>query len=252
MKFFINNLLIISFISISSYSYDIYPKSILYGNESSYLTNDYSPWRSNTIQTIFKSSNNDVISVKGESVEKYKLHDNRAEVSYFTPFFDDFLWEIDYSFAENGIIIPKNTLHNKITYNVKDLFGISYGLKNSNYTTDAKSQTQEIELEKYYSDFRFAVSRSYCDVKNAGDSTSNKITTHYFYNTHYTAIALSSGKELEALANSSVLISNVKSVSLYGEYSISQNWALGYSTEYVEQDDLYIRRSIYLAAIYKF
>lgn len=245
-------LLIISSIITLLNGYDIYSKSILYNTEYCYLTNDYAPWKSNSIQTILKSDHKDVIGIKGESLERYKKTDNRVELYYSTPFLDNFSWQIDYTFAQNGIIVPKYIIHNKISYNANDLFGIAYGLKNSSYKNDSKSQTQDVELEKYYNNFRFAISRSFTNVKNAGDSTGNKITAHYFYGDNYTAVALSSGKELEALENNSVLVSNVKSVSLYGEYLIVKDWALGYSTEYVEQDDLYIKRSISLAAIYKF
>lgn len=252
LKKSISTLLIIPSIITFLNAYDINSKSVIYNTEYSYLTNNYDPWRSNSIQTILKSDHKDVIGIKGESLERYKLTDKRVELFYSTPFLDNFSWQIDYTFAQNGIIVPKDIIHNKISYNVKDLFGISYGLKNSTYKNDTKSQTQDIELEKYYNNFRFALNKSFTDVENTGNSSGNKITTHYFYNNNYTAIALSSGKELESLGNDSILVSKVKSISLYGEYQIIKNWALGYSTEYVEQDDLYIKRSISLAAIYKF
>lgn len=252
LKKSIKVLLIISSVITLLNGYDINSKSIIYNTEYSHLTNNYAPWKSNSIQTILKSDHKDVIGIKGESLERYKQKDKRIELFYSTPFLDNFTWQIDYNFAENGVIVPKDTLHNKISYNVKDLFGISYGLKNSSYKNDTKSQTQDVELEKYYNNFRFAFTKSFTDVENAGDSTGNKISTHYFYDDNYTAIALSSGKELESLGNNSILISNVKSISLYGEYQIVKNWAVGYSSEYVKQDDLYIRKSISLAAIYKF
>lgn len=252
MKKFISILLFIFGIVTLSNAYDFNSKSIIYNTEYCYLTDDYAPWKSNSIQTILKSDHKDVVGIKGESLERYKLKDKRVELFYSTAFLDDFSWQIDYTFAQNGIIVPKDIIHNKISYNVKDLFGISYGLKNSKYKNDSKSQTQDVELEKYYNSFRFAINRSFTHVKNAGNSTGNSVTAHYFYNDNYTAIALSSAKELEALANSSVLISDVKSISLYGEYAIVKDWGLGYSTQYVEQDNLYIKRSISLAAIYKF
>ena len=170
MKKFISILLFIFGIVTLSNAYDFNSKSIIYNTEYCYLTDDYAPWKSNSIQTILKSDHKDVVGIKGESLERYKLKDKRVELFYSTAFLDDFSWQIDYTFAQNGIIVPKDIIHNKISYNVKDLFGISYGLKNSKYKNDSKSQTQDVELEKYKND-RYSISQ----LRNAINAKKQKI-----------------------------------------------------------------------------
>ena len=101
-----NFLLIIFFLNLSLYSYDI-KKTIIYNSEYSELSNNYSSWKSNSIQTILKN-NDKTIGIKAENIEKYNLDDNNIELSYFTPFLDNFLWQIDLNMAENGVVIPKN------------------------------------------------------------------------------------------------------------------------------------------------
>ena len=50
-----NFLLIIFFLNLSLYSYDI-KKTIIYNSEYSELSNNYSSWKSNSIQTILKNN----------------------------------------------------------------------------------------------------------------------------------------------------------------------------------------------------
>jgi hypothetical protein len=124
LKKSISTLLIIPSFFTFLNAYDINPKSIIYNTEYSYLTNNYAPWKSNSIQTILKGDQKDIIGIKGESLERYKKNDNRVELFYSTAFLDNFSWQVDYTFAQDGIIVPKDILHNKISYNVHDLLNL--------------------------------------------------------------------------------------------------------------------------------
>ena len=232
------------------YSYALDSNSITYRSEYSNLSKNNPSWKSNYLQALFKHNGKNY-SIKGESVERYNINDERVELSFLTPFFDNFMWEIDYAHANDGVIIPKDTIYNKIYYNVKDLFGISYGYKENKYSTNSKNKIHDVEIEKYYKDFRFAFDTAFSTLNNEDDSVSNKATIHYFYNDNYTALSYSFGEEAEATENR-IITSKVKSTALYGEYVLQKDWALGYSFEHVKQDELYIRRTFSLAAIYRF
>lgn len=237
------------FIFTSTYSQAL-DSSITYRSEYSTLSKDNPSWKSNYLQALFKQDGRSY-SIKGESVERYNTSDEKVELSFLTPFFDNFSWEIDYAHANDGIIIPENSIYNKIHYNIKDLFAIAYGYKENSYATNSKNKIHDVEIEKYYKDFRFAFDTAISTLNNEDDSISNKATIHYFYNDNYTAFSYSFGEEAEATQNK-IITSKVKSTAIYGEYNLQKNWAVGYSFEHVRQDDLYIRRTVSLAAIYRF
>lgn len=247
MKNLLKSSLLIVLASVYSQALD---SKVIYRSEHSTLSKDNPSWKSNYLQALFKHDSRSY-SIKAESVERYNTNDERVELSFLTPFLNNFMWEIDYAHANDGVIIPEDTIYNRLYYNVNDLFGLSYGYKENRYSTNSKNKIHDIEIEKYYKDFRFAFDTAVSTLNNEDDSVTNKATIHYFYNDNYTALSYSFGEEAEA-TQTNIITSKVKSTALYGEYNLQKNWGVGYSFEHVKQDELYIRRTFSLAAIYRF
>ncbi len=190
--------------------------------------------------------------IKGEKISRYGLNDSRIEGSFIAPISKELQGTISYTKADKGVIIPKTTIFGKLLYDFDNSLLVSLALNSNKYTPGAQSNTSTIEFINYYKKFQFSYAHGITNVKNAGQSTNDKITTHYFYDNHHTAISLSSGKELEALKNGSVLSLDVKSMAVYGQYWPLKKWGLGYSANYSEQGDLYIKKETSLAIIHRF
>ena len=94
-------------------------------------------------------------------------------------------------------------------YDFDNSFLASLSRKSNKYTSGAKSDTNTVEIINYYKKLRLAYTHDITNVKNAGQSKNDKITAHYFYSSHHTALSLSSGKETEALPGNSTLSLNV-------------------------------------------
>ena len=227
-------------------------KTITFKTKREALSNNLPSWSSNSIDIFFKNSNNISGGIQGEKLSRYDLDDKRIKGYLTTPITDDLFWDISYTKADKGNIVPNTILYNRLLYKINKSILTAISNKNSRYTSGAQSKTNGLELISYYKNFRYAYTHDIADVKDAGKSANDKVTIHYFYDNHYTALLLSLGEELEALPNNSILSSYVKSVALYGQYWFSKKWGCGYSASYTEQGDIYTKKGISLAAIYRF
>jgi YaiO family outer membrane protein len=220
--------------------------------EQNSLSNNYDSQSSNYIELFLKRSDNLMGGVKGEKVSRYNLDDNRIESYLIAPISKRLQGSISYTRADAGVVIPKTTVSSALLYDFGSSYQASLSRKTNKYTLGSQSNTNTINLIKYYKNYRFSYAHDITHVKNAGQSTNDTITGHYFYGSHHTAISLSSGVELESIANGRVLSPDVKSISVYGEYWLLQNWGFRYSINYSEQGDLYTKKGGSLAAIYRF
>ena len=78
----------------------------------------------------------------------------------------------------------------------------------------------KIGFIRYYRNFRFAIDHYISKIETSGESSSDSITAHYYFDKHYIALAKSSGSELEILPNGMALPLNVNNISIYGQLFI--------------------------------
>jgi YaiO family outer membrane protein len=110
----------------------------------------------------------------------------------------------------------------------------------------------KIGFIRYYRDFRFAIDHYISKIEKSGESSSNRITAHYYFNKHYIALAKSSGSELEILSNGITLPVNVNNISLYGQFFISNRWRLGYSFSKDKVSNIYRKDNLGIELIFNF
>lgn len=220
--------------------------------ESSTLTNDYAPWSGKIVRIDLSKKRHFGVGFFEEQLRRYDLGDKRDGVSAWITLADRLTWSGEYTKAAEGIVIPKESRTNRLGITLFKGWQIAVAATDNEYDTGARSDITSAEVLTYTGPFRLAYTRYHAEVKNAGDAQSDKFTLHWFYDSGYTAAAYSKGRELEALPWNRVLVLDVVSFALFGEYRLDETWSIEYSYEYTEQDTLYLRNGVGLGAVYSF
>ena len=247
-------LLISLFLSLQSYADDIDSNSVIIvaQTERSNLSNNYASHDSNSVELTLQKKDKKSFRIKSERVSRYDTKDSRAQYSFTLPISDKLLGTASYTKANNGVVIPKQSLFGQLVYSGKDSYVFSVSNKKNKYNLGAENTTNSLEIAKYLNNYRLSYAHNITDVKNARSTSSNKITAHYFYDKHYVATALSHGQEAESLSNGSILLTDVESLSIYGEYWPEKKWGLRYSINRTNQGDLYVKKGASVAVIHRF
>lgn len=229
-----------------------YTTRISVRTDNATLSNDYAPWRSQTARIGVTKKRDHGFALFEEHLQRYDLGDKRNGVSAWVNLLNRLNWSGEYTRAAEGVIIPRTAATNRLGVTLFNGWQIATSRTDSEYETGAASTITTSGIVTYTGPFRLAYTRYHANVKNAGDADSDKFAVHYFYDGSFTAAAYSKGRELEALPNKRVLDLDVLTFALFGEYRLSDRWAVEYSYEYVEQDTLYIRNGVGFGAVYSF
>ena len=185
-------------------------------------------------------------------VQRYGFKDSSFQSTHFMKINSNLKSSVSYSKSNEGIFIPKNLYMIDILYDFNNSYLISTSKQKSNYKSGINSDVTKIGFIRYYRDFRFAIDHYISKIEKSGESSSNRITAHYYFNKHYIALAKSSGSELEILSNGIALPVNVNNISLYGQFFISNRWRLGYSFSKDKVSNIYRKDNLGIELIFNF
>ena len=105
-------LLISLFLSLQSYADDIDSNSVIIvaQTERSNLSNNYASHNSDSVELTLQKKDKKSFRIKSERVSRYDTKDSRAQYSFTLPISDKLLGTASYTKANNGVVIPKQSL----------------------------------------------------------------------------------------------------------------------------------------------
>jgi YaiO family outer membrane protein len=217
--------------------------------QNSSLSNGYENHKNRSLKLYLDKYNT---SINMSEVQRYGFKDSSFQSTHFMKINSNLKSSVSYSKSNEGIFIPKNLYMIDILYDFNNSYLISTSKQKSNYKSGINSDVTKIGFIRYYRDFRFAIDHYISKIEKSGESSSNRITAHYYFNKHYIALAKSSGSELEILSNGITLPVNVNNISLYGQFFISNRWRLGYSFSKDKVSNIYRKDNLGIELIFNF
>ena len=217
--------------------------------QNSSLSNGYENHKNRSLNLYLDKYNT---SIDMSEIQRYGFKDSSFRGTHFIKINPNLKSSFSYSKSNEGIFIPKNFYMIDILYDFNNSYLISTSKQKSNYKSGINSDVTKIGFIRYYRNFRFAIDHYISKIEKIGESSSDSITAHYYFNRHYIALAKSSGSELEILPNGIALPLNVNNISIYGQLFISNRWRLGYSFSKDKVSNIYKKDNLGIELIFNF
>ena len=217
--------------------------------QNSSLSNGYEKQKNRSLKLYFDKLNT---SIDMSEIERYGVKDSSLQGTHFIKINPNLKSSFSYSKSNEGIIVPKNLYMIDILYDFNNSNLISASKQKSNYKSGIKSDVTKIGFIRYFRNFRFAIDHYISKIEKSGESSSDRVTAHYYYNKNYIALAKSNGSELEILPNGIALPLSVNNISIYGQLFISNRWSLGYSYSKDKVSNIYKKDNIGIGLIFNF
>ena len=88
--------------------------------------------------------------------------------------------------------------------------------------------------------YRVAYTYKFIDVENAGNGNNHKLQLDKYYSSGSKAgVVVASGEDVEFDGSPNPPISNVLTLSIFGQHNLQPRWWLNYSLTYHEQGNFY-------------
>lgn len=129
--------------------------------------------------------------------------------------------------------------------------GVTVGAQHSSWPTN-DSRSFFIEPDYYYGPFRFAARYNWVDLDNVGSSSGYSLSAAWYYDDRsHTTLSYADGREIEPIGET-ILISQVRSIAVFGRHHLRQRWSVEYALSYTEQGTFHNRTGVELGVHYQF
>lgn len=214
-----------------------------YSSQANYgysqLTNNKPSWQSASVTLAMKTPEKHYAHVTLDHKKRFNLDDWQIDSSYALPYKEKWNFYIGSTYSPTHRFLASWSLDTKISKRLADGFILHAGVKHSKYS-DTGSQQIYLIGEQYWSDYRVAYTVKLIDVDNAGDGYNHGIQLNRYYSSGSMVGALiADGEDVEFDGSPNPPISDVFTLSFFGQYSLKSQWWLNYSLTYHEQGNFY-------------
>ena len=205
----------------------------------SQLTNNKASWQTASVTLAMKTPEKHYAHVTLDQKKRFNLDDWQIDGSYALPYKQKWNLYIGATYSPTHRFLASWSLDAKIGKQLADGFNLHAGVKHAKYS-DTSSQQIYLIGEQYWSDYRAAYTFKLIDVDNAGNGYNHNIQLNKYYSSgSMVAVLLADGEDVEFDGSPNPPISNVLTLSLFGQYSLKPQWWLNYSLTYHEQGTFY-------------
>lgn len=219
---------------------------------------DYSPdnWRRSRLALTGYYTDKS-FTVFAEDSEHFELDDKTFGASATLPLFEKSWIVTEVALSPTHRFAPEYSLYAQLGHSLDGGWGLLAGIRHREYP-DSTVNIINATLEKYLGSFRVAYTLFASDSDTAGSAMSHRVQAgYYFAEENSVQIAVTTGEEVEKITDSNQIIrTEFTNVSLWGEYWLTQNFALEYGIGYTDlnlpvQGDTH-RKHIQLGIDYRF
>jgi YaiO family outer membrane protein len=175
---------------------------------------------------------------------RFSLHDDAIAGGLYQPLSrrSGALFEVELSPSHN--VVPRLALAGRVDAGIGRGWVLNGGLRHRRYDA-AVVELTELGIERYAGVYRFVYTAFLGHLRGGGTAASQSVRMDRLYGRDQSSlfgISFSGGSELERVAASGILRTNVRAVSITGRHWVTPRWAIVYAAGLHEQGDLYARR----------
>ena len=216
------------------------------------LSNNPDAWKDLQFELLRQFAPRKLLIARATSSERFGLKDNTLGLSGYYPLGKRTTVFADIAASDTHRVLARDSVHLQLAQSLPQGWGVIGGLRHVTYNTTAVD-IADLTLERYFSDYRIAVTAYPSRSQTAGSAASYRLQfSRYYGEENNIQLAIVSGTEVDKPTGiDTVLATSVRSVALFGRHWLTRDWALGYGIGHTVQGES-TRRSANIGLRYRF
>ena len=216
------------------------------------LSNNPNDWTDTQLELLHRFALRKLLIGRATSSERFGLHDNTLGLSGYYPLGERTTAYAELSSSDTHRVLPRDSVHLQLAQSLAQGWGAIAGLRHVSYDTTTVD-IADLTLERYFSDYRVALTVYPSHSQIAGTATSYRLQlSRYYSEENNIQLALVRGTEVDKPTDvGAVLATDVRSIALFGRHWLTRSWGLGYGIGHTVQGGS-TRRSASIDLRYRF
>ncbi len=207
-------------------------------------------WRSSYIQLNHFLTAKRSFGIRVAEHHRFGLRDSVVELSLYTPLPGDVSLFAEVTASPQHQFLAKQSAQVQLSLPLGG-FVVGGGVKSADYNM-SRVTTGDVTLERYFGDYRFALSANPSWSSVAGNAASYRAVLSSYYGRSNVQVLLAGGTELEQVSAVLPIVSTrTSSAAVYGRHWFSEAWGADYSIGQTSRDGVG-QFQIGLGAVYRF
>lgn len=220
--------------------------------EKSELDNGSPDWQEFALQWRRKYPDQQVRYVTLRQTDRFDLTDEELGLGVYLPKPDGWGLTLEASLSPDADVLPESSLSLGITAPLAKGWVGQFGVRRSAYSEDDVNLVR-LGTEYYWGNFRAAYTIYHGQLVGSDSGISHLLQADYYYGDgSRIGMGLAKGQEASRIDPTTVIVSDVETVSLVGEHWLSPTWGISYSLGEFEQGSFYTRKAARLGFIVRY
>ena len=193
------------------------------------LSNGTPDWRDSGLELLHEFEKRKVLLGSFVESSRFGLRDRTATLEGYYPLSERTTGYFMAATSDTHRVLAKDTAQAQLAYAFGQGWGVMGGLRRANYNTTTVD-IADLTLERYFSNFRAALTVLPAHSSTAGNATSYRLQFGYYYGDEQRVqFMYSNGTEVDRpSAVDLVIATHVRASVIYGRHWITHAWALDY------------------------
>jgi YaiO family outer membrane protein len=200
------------------------------GTNRETLSNDAPNWTSSFVSLSHQFAPRQNINLRAAQYSRFGARDDAFTLSAYLPAGEKTTFFLEGSVSRDHRFLARDSLQAQLLQSFANGWGGTLGVRHARYnTTDVT--IGELTIEKYFADYRAALTYSPSHSSTAGNAASYRVAFAYYYGERSNVqLSLARGEELER-ANIAlpIVATDVRAATIYGRHAIDSAWAINYA-----------------------
>lgn len=215
------------------------------------LSNGSGDWKGTGLQMTHRIADQHLISAGLRDTRRFGLSDTQVEASYSAPLTARLIGTLDGTFSTSHHVLPKNSLGAILQYEVMPAWFVHGGIKNTQYDNASVNQGTLL-LEHYFSSYRWAAAWRPTRALGTTAHSADFRFDYIYSDLSSVGVTLSAGRDVATVEGPTVIVSDVRAITVNGRHWFNREWALHYEVGGTRQGDAYSKNGVLLGVEYAF
>ncbi len=217
------------------------------------LDKSYASWTSRFINGSHRFGKRHTVYAELRETQRFNLQDREISAGYYYPINATLTSLIEASVSPEHNVLPKLSVFGLLQKAFDGGWNVQAGLRHTQYNITA-SDLMSVAGEGYWGNYRAAYILFLGKPQGLGAASSHMGQLSYYYaDRNFITLSLATGRQVESLgAGLGVLVTNVNSSSISGQYWLVSDWGLSYDAIVEHQGNLYLRKGIRFGLLHSF
>lgn len=200
------------------------------GTSREALSSDAPDWTNTHLSIMHQFSVRQSLGIDIARVSRFGLRDETLTISAYAPLANKTTLFFEAMKSRDHNFLARDSTQAQLQQGFDQGYGAALGVRHARYDT-TKVTIGEITLEKYFGDYRAAVSIYPSHSSSAGNAVSYRAAGAYYYGQRSNVqLSISRGTELERVsALAPIASTDIRSVGAYGRHAFNGDWAIDYA-----------------------